>query len=321
MNAIVRRKYGSPDVLEEVELKIPKPATTEVLIKICATSVNGSDWEGLTGKPLYSRIGGLFKPRKLILGSDMSGVVVSVGKGVTRFQEGDEVLGNSMFGLGGFAQYACIKETDLIAKPRGVSFVDAATLPQAASVALQAIRDKGKVKAGNRILINGAGGAVGTFAIQIARSLNAEVTAVDSEEKKEFVMSLGANYFVDYATEDFTKSESKYDFILDVLGNRSISDLSRGLTKNGIYTVAGGRILPALFLGSWANLKSEKRMGVFVWRQNKEDLYYLAKLCDEGSLKPAIDSCYELSETSEAMRAIGEGRTKGLGVVEHVWDA
>jgi len=318
MKAIVRRSYGGLDVLEEAEVEVPAPEAGEALIKVYATSVNRSDWEGLTGKPLYTRIGGLFKPRKLILGSDMSGVVESVGRDVKKFKKGDEVFGNAMSGLGGFAQYACLDEAALIVKPKGITFAEAATLPQAASVALQAIRDKGKVKAGQHILINGAGGAVGSFAIQFAKSLNATITAVDSAQKRDFCIGLGANHFIDYAATDFTQSDNKFDFILDVLGNRSISDLSRALTQNGIYTVAGGRIFPTLILGSWASLTSKKSLTVFVWKPNTEDLQELADLCEKGSIRPAIDLIYSLSETGKAISAIGEGCAKGLGVVELV---
>ena len=315
MKAIVYTRYGSPDVLEEVDLEVPRPNAGEVLIKVRATSVNGSDWEGLTGKPFYSRIGGLFKPRHTILGSDMSGITEAVGTGVSSFQVGDEVLGNAMFKLGGFAEYACISEVDLIAKPKGISFVEAATLPQAASVALQAVRDKGETDAGKRILINGAGGTVGTFAIQIAKSMGADVTAVDAESKFNLLRELGADHLVDYTKEDFCNSDNKFDFILDVVGNRSITDLRSALTSKGIYTVAGGRILPALFFGSWVSLISKKTMGVFMWKPNRDDLSHLARLCEAGLLRPVIDKCYSLSETPHAIRAIGEGRSNGIGVV------
>jgi len=315
MKAVVYSKYGSPDVLKEVEIETPKPGAAEVLLKLHATSVNASDWEGLTGKPFYARIGGLLKPRQSILGSDMAGVVEAVGSDVTEYQLGDAVFGNSMTKLGGFAEYACIAEADIAAKPADISFAQAATLPQAATVALQAVRDKGKTKAGTKMLINGAGGAVGTFAIQIAKSLQADITVVDAASKLAFLRELGANHVVDYAKEDFTHFDNKFDLILDVIGNRSISDLSRALSPDGIYTVVGGRILPALFAGSWVSLTSKKSMGVFVWKPNKDDLIHVAQLCAEGSLKPHVDKQYTLGDTSEALRAIGECRTHGMGVV------
>lgn len=315
MKAIVYSNYGNPDVLQEVDTEIPKPGAGEVLLKLRATSVNASDWEGLTGKPFYSRIGGLFKPRQSILGSDMTGIIEAVGTDVTAFQLGDEVFGNSMAKLGGFAEYVCISAADIAAKPNDISFAEAATLPQAATVALQAVRDKGKTKAGTKILINGAGGAVGTFAIQIAKSLHADITVVDAASKLDFLREIGANHVVDYAKEDFADFDNKFDFILDVIGNRSISDLKRALLPEGIYTVVGGRILPALFAGSWVSLTSKKSMGVFVWKPNRDDLIHVAQLCVEGSLRPNIDKQYTLSETPEALRAIGERRTHGMGVV------
>lgn len=315
MKAIVYEEYGGPEVLREVEVAVPKPSAHEVLIQVRAASVNGSDWEGLCGKPLYARIGGLFKPKHQILGSDMSGVVVDVGARANQFQIGDEVLGNAMFKRGGFAEFACISENDLIIKPKGITFTDAATLTQAASVALQAVRDKGQVTAGKRILINGAGGTVGTFAIQFAKALNSDITAVDTASKLPFLQELGANHVIDYAQQDFTRLDKKYDFILDVVGNRSISDLKNALAPNGTYTVAGGRILPTLFLGTCATIFSQKSMSVFIWKSNVDDLVHLCKLCEDGALTPIISKSYSLSETPDALRAIGEKSSKGIGVI------
>lgn len=315
MTAVIRTSYGGPDALTLVEWNVPKPKAEEVLIQVRATSVNGSDWEGLTGKPFYARIGGVLKPKQPILGSDMSGVVVAVGSGVKKFQLGDEVVGNAMFKLGGFAEYACIAESDTIIKPNGITFAQAATLPQAASVALQAVRDKGKIGSGKKILINGAGGTVGSFAIQIAKTMQTDITAVDCASKMKFLLELGASQFVDYQKEDFVELDQKFDFILDVVGNRSISDLKKALAPDGVYSVAGGRILPALFLGAMASLFSKKHMGVFVWKPNSADLSHVVQMCVNGSLSPIIDRCYGLSETAEAIAAVGEKRTQGIGVV------
>ncbi len=242
MKAIVQHKYGSPDVLKIEEVELPTPTDNEVLIKVHAVSVNLSDWEGLRGKPLYARIGGLLKPKNKILGSDIAGQVETVGRNVTQFQPGDEVFGLMWGYRGGFAEYACTAEKALALKPVGMTFEEAATIPQAAVIALQGIRDKGQVQSGQNVLINGAGGGAGSFAVQLAKYYGAEVTAVDNTEKLDFMRSLGAGHVIDYTREDFTKNGKQYDMILDVIAHRSVFAYKRALGPNGSYFMVGGSV-------------------------------------------------------------------------------
>lgn len=315
MKAIFYTAYGSPDVLELAEVEKPTPKDNEVLVRVRATSVNASDWEILTGKPFYARLYGLFKPRFNILGSDIAGVVESVGSDVQQIKPGDEVFGDIMQRLGGFAEYVCAPASALAPKPADITFAEAATLPQAATVALQGVRDKGRVAPGHKVLINGAGGAVGTFAIQIAKMLGAEVTGVDSAAKSEMLRSIGADHVIDYAAEDFTQNSQRYDLILDVVGNRSIFSLKRSLSDRGVYSVVGGRVLEALFVGTAVALTGSKSMGVLAWKPNTTDLEYVAELCQAGTITPVIDKRYELHETPDALRRLGERKTEGIGVV------
>src|SRR5215212_8791228 len=222
MKAIVYTKYGPPEVLQLKEVTKPTPKDDEVLIKVHAASVNRSDWEGLRGKPLYARIGGLLKPRHQILGSDIAGRVEMAGRNIRRFQPGDEVFGDILPRMGGFAEYVCARESALARKPASMTFEEVATIPQAAVIALQGIRDKGQVQPGQKVLINGAGGGAGTFAVQLAKIYGAEVTGVDNTGKLDFVRSLGADHVVDYSREDFTKNGKQYDLILDIVAHRSV---------------------------------------------------------------------------------------------------
>ena len=314
MKAFVYSKYGTPDVLELRNIDKPVPKEKEVLVKVRATSVNASDWEFLTGKPFYARMFGLFKPGFSVLGSDIAGVVEAIGSKVTEFQPNDEVLGDIMRTLGGFAEYVCVSE-DVLARSNGVSFAEAATLPQAATVALQALRDKGKVGEGHRILVNGAGGSVGTFAVQIAKWYGAEVFAVDHGSKLDMLRTIGADKVIDYTKTDFSQMDERFDFILDVVGNRSISDLRRSLTRSGIYSVVGGRVLAALFVGSLVSLTSKKSMGILAWKPNRLDLEHVVELCKKGIIQPVIDATYDLTELQSALSKLGARKTLGIGVV------
>src|SRR5215216_2214580 len=239
MKAIVYTQYGPPDVLQLKEVAKPVPTDNEVLIKVHAVSLNRSDWEGLIGKPLYARIGGLIKPNNKIPGSDIAGTVEAVGKDVKQSKPGDEVFGLMLNYGGGFAEYACMSKRALALKPAGMTFEEAAAIPQAAFIALQGIRAKGQVQPGQKVLINGGGGGAGTFAIQLAKLAGAEVTGVDNTKKLELMQSLGADHVIDYTQEDFTKNGQQYDLIFDAVGNRSVSDLKRALSANGICAVAG----------------------------------------------------------------------------------
>ena len=257
---------------------------------------------------------GLFKPRFKVLGSDIAGVIEAVGRDVTQFQPNDAVLGDIMQTLGGFAEYVCADER-VLAKISGLPFAQASTLPQAATVALQAVRDKGKVGKGSRVLVNGAGGSVGTFAVQLAKWYGAEVYAVDHTSKAEMLYSIGADTVIDYSETDFTQMHDCFDFVLDVVGNRSVAGLRRCLSSDGVYSVVGGRILGALFAGSLVSLTSKKSMGVLAWRPNRQDLEYVVELCNKGVLKPVIDAEYELAELPTALTKLGSRKTLGIGVV------
>ncbi len=229
MKAVVHHDYGSPEVLKLEEVAKPTPTDDEVLIKVHAVSINGSDWEGLTGRPLYARLGGLRRPNYKILGSDIAGRVEAAGKNVRQFQPGEDVFGEMPLYRGGFAEYVCVPEEALIKKPASITFEEAAAIPQGAVIALQGIRNKGQVQPGQHVLINGAGGSAGTFAIQLAKYYGAEVTGVDNTSKLEFLRSLGADHVIDYTRQDFTKNRNQYDLILDVISYRSSFAYARAL--------------------------------------------------------------------------------------------
>jgi NADPH:quinone reductase-like Zn-dependent oxidoreductase len=293
------------------------------LIKVHAASVNSWDWELLRGTPFVNRlVFGLLKPKIKILGADMAGRVEAVGKNVTQFQPGDEVFGDiSGCGWGGFAEYVCARENALALKSASMTFEEAAAVPQAAVLALQGLRDKGHIQPGQNVLINGAGGGAGTFAVQIAKSFGAEVTGVDSRRKLDMVRSIGADQVIDYTQEDFTKNGQCYDLILDVMGYHSIFDYKRTLSPRGIYVMVGGSMalmFQVLFLGPWISLTGSKKMGILMHKPNK-DLAFLKELFEAGKVVPVIDRRYPLSEVAEALRYFGEGHAKGKVVitVEH----
>lgn len=326
MKAITYTEYGSPDVLQIKEVAKPTPTDDEVLIKVQAVSVNRSDWEGLRGKPLYARIGGLLKPRHQILGSDIAGRVEMAGRNIRRFQPGDEVFGDILGRMGGFAEYVCARERALALKPASMTFEEVAAIPQAAVIALQGIRDKGQVQPGQKVLINGAGGGAGTFAVQLAKLYGAEVTGVDNTGKLDFMRSLGADHVIDYTREDFTKNGKQYDLILDLVAHRSVFAYKRALRPNGSYFFVGGSvatIFQILLLGPWIRRTTGKKIRILAVQPNPKDMVYITELYEAGKVVPVIDRRYPLSEVPEALRYLGEGRAKGKVVitVEHNYKA
>jgi NADPH:quinone reductase-like Zn-dependent oxidoreductase len=318
MKAIVYTRYGSPDVLHLTEMPKPIPTDDQVLIKIHAVSINGSDREGLSGKPLYARMSGLRKPSNPILGSDIAGQVEAVGKNHTEFQPGDEVFGEIPGYHNGFAEYVCTHGKTMALKPAGITFEEAAAIPQAGVIALRAIREEGEVQPGQEVLINGAGGSAGTFAVQLAKLHGAEVTGVDNTGKLDFLRSLGADHVIDYTRENFTKTGKQYDLILDLIAHRSVFAYQRALKPNGTYFFTGGSVgtlFQVLLLGPWIKRSTRKNVRMLVVQQNRKDLLAITELCEAGKVRPVIDRKYSFSEVPEAMRYVGEGRAKGKVVI------
>jgi NADPH:quinone reductase-like Zn-dependent oxidoreductase len=318
MKAIVYTEYGPPDVLRLQEVPKPVPADDEVLVKLHAVSLNRSDWEALTGKPLWARMWGLRRPRRHILGSDIAGRVEAVGSNVTRFQPGDEVFGDILARMGGFAEYVCAPERSLAPKPAGMTFEQVAAIPQSAVIALQGIRDKGWIQPGQRVLINGAGGGAGSFAVQLAKLYGAEVTGADNTSKLDFMRSIGADPVIDYTREDFTRKGTQYDLILDLAAYRSVFAYRRALRPNGRYYAVGGS-LPTFFqillLGPLIRRATGKTIRVLVVQPNAKDMLHIVELCQAGKIAPAIDRTYPLGEVPEALRYLGEGRARGKVVI------
>jgi len=319
MKAIVCTKYGPPDVLQFKEVEKPTPKDDEALVKVHAASVNAADLETLRGVFIV-RIVGPLKPMYKILGTDIAGRVEAVGRNVKQFQPGAEIWGDlSAYGWGAFAEYVSVPENALRLKPASMTFEEAAAYPQAAVLALQNLRDKRQIEPGQKVLINGAGGGVGTFAVQIAKYFGAEVTGVDSTRKLDMVRSIGADRVIDYTQEDFTKSGQRYDLILDVVAYRSIFDYKRALSPKGIYVFVGGStaaIFQALFLGPLISMTGSKKMGIVMWKPNKkEDLIFLKELFEAGKVVPVIDRRYPLSEVAEALRYLKEGHAQGKVVI------
>jgi NADPH:quinone reductase-like Zn-dependent oxidoreductase len=321
MKAMVYEKYGPPDVLELKEVEKPNPKDNEILVKVHAASANAYDWHLLTADIFLVRLmgGGLLKPKNQILGADIAGRVEAVGRNVKQFQPGDEVFGDiSGSGSGGFAEYACARENALALKPASMTFEEAAAVPMAAVTALQGLRDKGQIQPGQKVLINGASGGVGTFAVQIAKSFGAEVTGVCSTKKLGMVSSIGADQVIDYTQEDFTKNEQRYDLILAANGYHSISDYKRALSPRGIYVMTGGsmaQIFQAMLLGPWMSMNRSKKIVGLSAKPNQKDLVFLKKLLETGKVVPVIDRRYPLSEATEALRYLGEGHAKGKIVI------
>ena len=322
MKAIVYTKYGPPDVLNLEEVREPTPRDDEVLIKVHAASANARDWRLLRADPFLVRLNlGLLKPKHNTLGSDIAGRVEAVGGNVKQFQPGDEVFGDLSgggFGGGGFAEYVCASEDALALKPASLTFEEAAAAPMAAVTALQGLRDKGRIQPGQKVLINGASGGVGTFAVQIAKSFGAEVTGVCSTRKSDMVRSIGADHVIDYTQEDFTRNGQRYDLILAVNGYRPISDYKRALNAKGIYVMVGGstaQIFQALLLGPWMSMTGSKKMGALSAKPDQEDLVFVKELVEAGKVMPVIDRRYPLSEVGEALRYLEEGHAGGKVVI------
>jgi NADPH:quinone reductase-like Zn-dependent oxidoreductase len=320
MKAVVYTKYGSPDVLQLKEVEKPTPKDNEVLIRIHAASANAADWHLLRGDPFLLRLGyGLLKPNNTILGADIAGRVEAVGNNVTQFQPGDEVFGDiSGCGLGGFAEYVSVPEHAVISKPASMTFEEAAAVPMAAVTALQGLRDKGQIQPGQKVLIHGASGGVGTFAVQIAKAFRAEVTAVCSTRKVDLVRSIGADHVIDYTQEDFTKNGQRYDLILAANGNRSMFEYKRALAPKGRYVVTGGsmaQLFQAMLLGPLLSTAGRQKMGNVLARPNQKDLACMKELLEAGKVIPVIDRCYPLSETAEAIRYLEAGHARGKVVI------
>jgi NADPH:quinone reductase-like Zn-dependent oxidoreductase len=320
MRAVVCRQYGSPDKLNLEEIPRPSPGEGEVLVKVCAASVNAGDWHLMRGTPFPVRlVFGLTKPKHEVLGADVAGRVEAVGKNVSRFQPGDEVFGDiSEFGFGAFAEYVCVSENAFALKPCNLSFEEAAAVPAAAMTALQGLRDKGQIQSGQKVLINGASGGVGTYAVQIAKSFGAEVTGVCSTGKMDLVRSIGADHVIDYTQEDFTRNGQRYDLILAANGYQPISAYKRALSPEGTYVMSGGsgaQMFQAMFRGPWISLTSGKKMGNMLVKPNREDLLFLKALLEDGKVVPVIDRRYALSELAEAIRYVEEGHARGKVVI------
>lgn len=321
MNAMVYTHYGSPDVLQLKEVAKPTPQDNEVLVNIRAASVGAGSWHLLRGKPFLVRLSsGLSRPKHPILGADVAGTVERVGKNVTQFKVGDEVFGDlSASGFGGFAEYVNAPENAFALKPVNMTFEQAAAVPVAAVTALQGLRDKGQIQAGQKVLINGASGGVGIFAVQIAKAFETEVTAVCSTKNVDMVRSLGADHIVDYSKEDFTKNGQRYDLILAANGNRSIFEYQRALAPRGRYVMSGGsnaQYLQATLLGPLLSMTGSKKMMSLLAKPNQKDLAFIKELHEAGKLTSVIDRSYSLRDVPEAIRYLEEGHAKGKVVIK-----
>ena len=319
MKAIVLTKYGSPDVLQFKEVEKPTPNDNQVLVRVHAASANPLDWHEMRGAPFIARLStGLLKPKNPKVGADVAGRVEAVGKDVTQFKPGDEVFGGCN---GSFAEYVCARGDRLALKPGNLSFEEAAAIPVAAITALQGLRDKGQIQPGQKVLVNGASGGVGTFAVQIAKSYGTEVTGVCSTRNLDMVRKIGADHVVDYTQEDFTKNEQqRYDLIYDAVGNRSVSDYKRALKPGGTCAVAGFSSMPRLFehavVGPLRSKTGNKKVGLMgMAKLNQKDLDFLKELVEAGKIVPVIDRRYPLSETADAIRYLEEGHAQGKVVI------
>jgi NADPH:quinone reductase-like Zn-dependent oxidoreductase len=321
MKAIVRDTYGSPDLLELRDIDIPEIADEEVLVHVHAAGVGRDVWHVMAGLPYPIRLAGYgFRvPKNPVIGSDMAGVVEAIGKNVSRFQPGDEVFG---IGKGSYAEYVCAREDKLAPKPANLTFEQAAVVAIMGSTALQALRDHGKVRPGQEVLIIGASGGVGTYAVQIAKAFGAHVTGVCSTTKVEMVRSIGADHVIDYTQEDFAEGDQRYDLILDIGGNSSLARLRRALAPQGTLVIVGGegggrwlggtdRQLRATILSRFVSQK----LGTFINKENHEDLLVLKELIESGKIAPVIDKTYSLAEVPEAIRYLEEGHARGKVVI------
>ena len=315
MRAVDYDRYGPPELLRVDDLPVPSPGTNQVLVRVSATSINLSDWECLRGAPLYARLGGLRAPARRTLGSDVAGRVEAVGAGVTRFRAGDEVYGDNLQLKGGFAEYAVVPESALAAKPPELTFTQAATIPQAATIALQGTAG---VAPGQRVLINGAGGGSGSFAIQLAKRAGAHVTGVDNAGKLDFMRSLGADDVIDYRSEDFTRTDEPYDLVLDLVARRSAFACRRALAPGGRYWCVGGPVrtlVGIVTIGSIIGRLDRRRLGMLVVRQGPAHFSPLTDLCVAGDIGIHIDRTFGLDDVPEALRYVGKGLAHGKVVV------
>jgi NADPH:quinone reductase-like Zn-dependent oxidoreductase len=318
MKAVVYARYGPPEVLRFTDVEKPAPKDKEVLVKVHAVSLNRSDWEVLRGRPLYSRIMGPFRPRYHILGSDIAGRIEAAGRNTTLFQPGDKVFADILGSMGGFAEYVCVPESVLARIPAGMTYEEAAALPQAGAIALQGMQDKGQVQPGQKVLINGAGGGSGMYAVQLAKLRGAEVTGVDNAEKLEFMRSLGADHVIDYTREDFIGNGRTYDVILDLAGHRSIFAYKGSLMPGGRYLYVGGSVatlLQALLIGPLIGRAEGKKFGLLAVRLGAQHLAPIVDLCQTGKITTVIDRRYRLNEVPEALRYLGDGHAKGKVII------
>lgn len=318
MQAVVHTRYGGPDELRLVELDRPVPRDDEVLVAVRAVGLNLSDWEGLRGRPAYARFGGLRRPRHHVLGSDVAGRVEAVGRDVTGLRPGDDVVADILGRSGGFAEYVCIPQDAVAKLPTGLTHEQAATLPQSAAIALDGIRRKGQVRAGQRVLVNGAGGGTGVFAVQLAKLDGAEVTAVDTAEKLDHMRALGADHVVDFRREDVTRDGRRYDLVLDLAGHRPLRDWARALAPGGRYLFVGGsvpKLLGVLLLGPLRGLRGGRRMRLLAVRQGVRHLGPLVELVQDGRIRTVVDRRFPLDQVPDALRYLGEGHAKGKVVV------
>lgn len=321
MKAYIREKYGTPAVLTVEDMEKPVPKEKEVLVKVHSLSVNPAEWHKLTGSFWLVRLSeGLMKPKTRILGADIAGTVEAVGKGVTGFRSGDKITGRCL--TGGLAEYCCLEEGKSAKIPEGINFEDAATIPLAAVTALIALRDQGQIKPGQSVLINGAAGGIGTFAIQLAMYFNTVVTGICSTDKLEFVKLNGADKAVDYTKKDFTQMEDRYDLILDLAGNRRIQELLRVLKPNGICILIGMKLprtlLANIFTGSLISVFSGKKVVSMNAQVTTEDLNYVLKLISQNKLHAVMERKFDFESAREAFEHIGKGRTKGKVVIKVV---
>ncbi|TFH06524.1 MAG: NAD(P)-dependent alcohol dehydrogenase [Candidatus Thorarchaeota archaeon] len=320
MKAIVGKRYGAPENLQFREVEKPTPRDNEVLIEVHASSLNAADFERLRGS-LITRMTGPQRPKDKIPGTDVAGTVEAVGSTITQFQPGDEIVGDLFYsGSGAFAEYVCAPEKVLTLKPSTMTFEQAATYPQAAIIALQSLRGDREIQPGQKVLVNGAGGGMGTFAVQIAKYYGAEVTGVDSAEKLDMLHSIGADHTIDYTQTDYTNIGQCYDLILDTVANRSISDYKRALTSDGLFVMVGGSrsaLFQAAIIAPLKTRNDSRKMGINWWSKpyNKDDMDFLAKLFDEGKVVPVIDKRYTLSGVPEALKYLEDGHVLGKVVI------
>jgi 2-desacetyl-2-hydroxyethyl bacteriochlorophyllide A dehydrogenase len=321
MKAIISERYGGPETLKLSEVTTPKPKENQVLVRVRTSSINFGNYVLLSGKPRLARlVFGLMKPKFPIPGGDMAGIVEAVGANVTQFQAGDEVFGDlSSSGFGAFAEYVVVDEKSLALKPTNLSFAEAAAVPMAATTALQAIRDKGMIKAGQKVLIYGASGGVGTFAVQIAKAFGAEVTAVVSTRNVDIARSLGADQVIDYKKEDMKNHDQTYDVILGVNGGQPMTTYKRMLKENGVFVHVGGessQMYQTMIQRSWLSMSGKKKFFTFLQRANQKDLVLMKELIEQGKVKPVIDRTYSLSEVPDAFRYFEEGHSQGKVIIE-----